>query len=74
MPTAPSLEFFFGFLKCGIRVVLTPSGVESAKQSPRGSSLISLSLIHGFDLLIDRVRETVADRMTNGSIIQLYLV
>ena len=38
MPTAPSLEFFFGVLKCGIRVVLKPSGVESAKQSPRGSS------------------------------------
>ena len=39
MPTAPSLEFFFGVLKYGIRVVLKPSGVESAKQSPRGSSV-----------------------------------
>ena len=38
MPTAPSLEFFFLVLKCGIQVVLKPSGVESAKQSPRGSS------------------------------------
>ena len=32
MPTAMSLEFSFGVLKCGIRVVLKPSGVESANQ------------------------------------------
>ena len=38
MPTASSLDFFFLDLKCGIRVVLKPSGVESAKQSPQGSS------------------------------------
>ena len=31
---------FFWSLKCGIRVVLKPSGVESAKQSPRGSSIL----------------------------------
>ena len=38
LPTAPSLTFLFGVYKCGIWVVLKPSGVESAKQSPRGSS------------------------------------
>ena len=43
MPTAPRLDFFFLVLKCGIRVVLKPSGVESVKQSPRGSSLLAAS-------------------------------
>ena len=39
-PYADSSEFDFSFLvlKCGIRVVFKPSGVQSAKQSPRGSS------------------------------------
>ena len=39
MPTAPSLDFFVGVLKCGIQVALKPSGVESAKQSSQGSSI-----------------------------------
>ena len=38
MPTAPSLDFFFLVLKCGIQEVLKTSGVESAKQSLQGSS------------------------------------
>ena len=46
MPTATSLEFFFGVWKCGIRVVLKPSGVESAKQSPRGSSVSHVKDLH----------------------------
>ena len=38
--------YLLGVLKCGIRVVLKPSGVESAKQSPRGSSIITGSADH----------------------------
>ena len=41
MPTAPSCPTPPETTKCGIRVVLKPSVVESGKQSPLGSSRYS---------------------------------